>query len=207
MNARLLGLAFALLLVGACGHSNQGQAGGGSSIPPRTVTPSAEPLVVPPGWTPYANAKLGFTLAYPSDTFRLDETPSGVTFTSSLSRDGLGEDPKAGKWVYGLHVSVHAGAPTAVLQKDYGSFYESAFPGGKFQETESIAALELAGRHGYQLVMGVEGYNSRVVLLPKGAGSTLVLDFRSIGGVMSPSTPEDQQTAVFDQMIASFKMD
>ena len=207
MNEKLLGVALCSLVVAAlaaCGHASPGTT---ASVPTRVVAPGAEPMNVPAGWTPYANAKLGFRLAYPADTFRLDETPAGVTFASTLSRDGLGEAPKAGTWVYGLRVSVRPATPVAVLKKEYEGFYQSAFPGGKFQETESISALKLEGRDGYQLVMGIEGYDSRVLLLPKGADSTLVLDFRSIGGVMAPSVPEDQQTDVFDKMLGTFKMD
>jgi hypothetical protein len=236
MNARLVGLSLSLslALVAACDHTCKGPgnpapapsvapsgaASAASSAAPAAPSASASasavasaaassvaPLVVPATWTPYANAKLGFSLSYPADTFRLAETPTAISFASALSRDELGENPKPKKWVYGLRVSLRADTPVAVLKKDYEGFYKSAFPGGKFKETESISALKLAGKDGYQLVMGVEGYNSRVLFLAKGASSTLVLDFRSIGGVMGPSVPEDQQVEVFDKMLLSFKMD
>lgn len=234
MNARLAGLtlSLSLSLVAACDHTCKGpssvsadpiaapSASASASAPVASAAPAAStgstasptasaaaPLVVPATWTPYANTKLGFSLSYPADTFRLVETPTAISFVSTLSRDELGEAPKPKKWVYGLSVSVRSALPVAVLKKDYEGFYKDAFPGGKFKETESISALKLAGKDGYQLAMGVEGYNSRVILLPKGASSTLVLDFHSIGGVMGPSTPEDQQTEVFDKMLVSFKLD
>jgi hypothetical protein len=234
MNARLVGLTLSLCLslVAACEHTSKGPgsvspdpsaappASASAAAPVASGAPAASsastgaptasaaaPLVVPASWTPYANAKLGFSLAYPAATFRLVETPTAISFVSTLSRDELGEDPKPKKWVYGLSISVRSALPAAVLKKEYEGFYKSAFPGGKFKETESIRALKLAGKDGYQLVMGVEGYNSRVLFLAKGASSTLVLDFRSIGGVMGPSVPEDQQTEVFDKMLLSFKMD
>ena len=171
-----------------------------------STPPPPAPLTVPSTWTPFASKKLGLSFSYPKETFKLTETATRVSLVSTLSRDELGGDPKPKKWVYGAEMFLRTEAPAAFLKKDYESFYKSAFPGGKFKETESISATKFAGKDGYKLMFGVEGYNTQMLVLPKGTGS-LVLQFRSIGGVMGPNIPEADQTDTFERIQLSFKME
>jgi len=171
-----------------------------------STPPPPPPLTVPSTWTPFASKKLGFSLSYPKDLFELKETAAQVTLLSKLSRDELGGDPKPKKWVYGVTLLVSKLTPEGYLEKEFKPFYTAAFPGKKFKETESITAMKVAGKDGYQLFAGVEGYNQRVVVLPRGKES-FVLQLRSIGGVMGPNIPEDEQVKTFDQLLLSLKLD
>jgi len=169
-------------------------------------TPPPPPLTVPTTWTPFASKKLGVSFSYPKDLFKLEETATQITLRSKLSRDELGGDPKPKKWVYGVTLSVSKLTPEGYLEKEFKPFYTAAFPGKKFKETESISAAKVAGKDGYQLFAGVEGYNQRVVVLARGKES-LVLQLKTIGGVMGPDIAEDEQVKTFDQLLLSLKVD
>ena len=161
---------------------------------------------MPVDWTAYRSAKLAVAFSYPKSVFRLSETPTQVTLASTLSRDQLGGDPKPRKWTYGARILVSPLSPERYLARHYKAFHAGAFPGGVFKETESITAEKLAGREGYRLWAGIEGYNERVVVLKRGAGS-VALHLRTIGSVMSPPIPEDEQVKVLDQLLVSLRID
>ena len=193
---RLASLAITLAAVTAHGAESR-----------RAATPGPESSVaVPATWAAYRSAKLGVGFSYPKEVFKLAETPAQVVLASTLSRDMLGGDPKPRKWTYGARILVSPLAPERYLARHYKAFHASAFPGGTFKETESITAEKVAGRDGYRLWSGIEGYNERVVVLQKGKGS-VALHFRTIGSVMSPPIPEDEQVKVFDQLLASLRID
>lgn len=181
-------VAFAAVLVAAVAHG------------------ADSPSAAPAGWTEYRAPKLGIAFSYPKSVFKLSETPTQVTLASTLSRDQLGGDPKPRKWTYGARILVSPLSPERYLARHYKAFHADAFPSGVFKETESIAAEKLAGREGYRLWAGIEGYNERVVVLKRGAGS-VALHLRTIGSVMSPKVPEDEQVKVLDQLLASLRID
>ena len=155
---------------------------------------------------PYRSAKLGVGFSYPKDIFKLSESPTQVVLASTLSRDQLGGERKPRKWTYGARILVSPLSPERYLARHYKAFHADAFPGGVFKETESITAEKVAGRDAYRLWAGIEGYNERVFVLKKGTGS-VALHFRTIGSVMSPTIPEDEQVKVFDQLLASLRID
>lgn len=180
-------------------------AQGADSSPSTSPAPDS-PIAVPANWTPYRSPKFAIAFSYPKDVFRLAETSTQVVLASTLSRDELAGERKARKWTYGARILVSPLSPERYLARHYKAFHADAFPGGVFKENESVTAAKVAGREGYRLWSGIEGYNERVVVLGRGAGS-VALHFRTIGSVMSPPVPEDEQVRVFDQLLASLRID
>lgn len=169
--------------------------------------PSAKaPLTVPSTWTAYSHKKLALSFSYPKDVFTLTEAAGKVVLASTLVRDELGGDPKPKKWVYGATFFVVTGTPEAYLQKEWKPFWVDANPGGKFKETESLATTTVAGKTGYALFGGVEGYNQRVLALARGK-ETVVVQLRTIGGVMGPKPDEVDQLHTFDILVASLRLE
>jgi hypothetical protein len=178
-----------------------------ASAAPVESAPPASATAIPSGWTRYTHKRLGVSFAYPKATFRLSETPTGVTLLSALARDELGGDPHPKKWVWSLRVIARDADVKAVLKKDAASWYDTAFPKGVLDpENGSIAVARVAGLDGYRLTAGVEGYDSNKLFLARGPRSTIVLTFDTIGDVMGPSPTEEEQTRVFAMIEGSIQI-